>query len=327
MFERYTEKARRMIFFARYEASQFGQNYIETEHLLLAFLREDKEFASRLELSADKIRQEIEKRPKNSNKLNVSVDLPLSHECKRVLAYGAEESERLRHLYIGTPHLFLGLLREEKSFAASLLEKQGLKLDAVREKVLRWVPNEAKPSSTFPNEPPSALRKLLLAWNERPGIRVVEDAAVGNHNVAFAIFVEDAVQAGAAAEVLQIKEQIQSTIQQMEVAIGSHDFYQARGLSDKERELRELLRQKTEGHNFKENPTPILCVEIVHDESFLEVQKRLSDFLIEGVPEIWILSPQAKRAYIFTVEGLREFKGDVLKLANHELELELFRGF
>jgi len=140
MFERYTEKARRVIFFARYEASQYGSPYIETEHLLLGLLREDKALANRFLRSAaavDSIRKQIEAHITPREKVSTSVDLPLSHECKRVLAYAAEEAERLNHRHIGTEHLLLGLLREEKCFAAELLHERGLRLSPVREEIAR----------------------------------------------------------------------------------------------------------------------------------------------------------------------------------------------
>ena len=138
MFERYTEKARRVIFFARYEASQFGSPYIETEHLLLGLLREDKALANRFlrsHAAVESIRKQIEGHSTIREKVSTSVDLPLSHECKRVLAYGAEEAERLNHKHIGTEHLLLGLLREEKCFAATILRESGVTLLAVREEL------------------------------------------------------------------------------------------------------------------------------------------------------------------------------------------------
>ena len=110
MFERYTEKARRVIFFARYEASQFGSPYIETEHLLLGLLREDKALTNRFlrsHQSVESIRKQIEGHTTIREKVSTSVDLPLSNECKRVLAYAAEEAERLSHKHIGTEHLLL----------------------------------------------------------------------------------------------------------------------------------------------------------------------------------------------------------------------------
>lgn len=137
MFERYTEKARRVLFFARYEASLSGSPYIETEHLLLGLLREDLLLANRFLRSldaVDSIRKQIEGRATVREKSSTSVDIPLSFQCKRVLAYGAEEAERGQK-QIGPEHLLLGLLREEKSVAAEILRERGLRLEAVREEL------------------------------------------------------------------------------------------------------------------------------------------------------------------------------------------------
>jgi ATP-dependent Clp protease ATP-binding subunit ClpC len=129
VFERYTEKARRVIFFARYEASQFGSPYIETEHLLLGLLREDKRLTNRFlhsHANVESIRKQIEGHTPVREKVSTSVDLPLSNESKRALAYAAEEAERLSDKPIGTEHLLLGLLREEKCFAAQIVTERGL---------------------------------------------------------------------------------------------------------------------------------------------------------------------------------------------------------
>ena len=140
MFEKYTEKARRVIFFGRYEASQFGSPYIETEHLLLGLLREDKSLSHRFLLGqapVEDIRKQIEANTIVREKVSTSVDLPLSNENRRVLGYAAEEAERLSHRHIGTEHLLLGLLREEMSFAARILNEHGVRLSAVREELAR----------------------------------------------------------------------------------------------------------------------------------------------------------------------------------------------
>jgi len=153
MFERYTEKARRVIFFARYEASQFGSPFIETEHLLLGLLREDKALTNRFlrsHASIESIRKQIEGRTPIREKVSTSVDLPLSQECKRVLAYAAEEAERLAHKHIGTEHLLLGLLREDKSFAAEILHERGLRLSTLREELSRVQSDKA--AATRPKE-------------------------------------------------------------------------------------------------------------------------------------------------------------------------------
>jgi uncharacterized protein YbbC (DUF1343 family) len=138
MFERYTEKARRVIFFARYEASQFGAHMIEPEHLLLGLLREDKTLTSRFfrqKSHVEGIRREIEGRTFPQEKISTSVELPLAPETKRVLAYAHEESDRLQHRHIGTEHLLLGLLREDRSMAAEILYERGLRLNAVRDEI------------------------------------------------------------------------------------------------------------------------------------------------------------------------------------------------
>lgn len=138
MFERYTEKARRIIFFARYECSQFGTPEIQTEHLLLGLLRENAATMSRhagRDLDLIQIRADIEKFAWTGKKISTSVDLPLSNECKRILAYASEEAEHLGHKHIGTEHLLLGILREESCNAAQLLRQQGLELDRVRKSV------------------------------------------------------------------------------------------------------------------------------------------------------------------------------------------------
>jgi ATP-dependent Clp protease ATP-binding subunit ClpA len=98
VFERYTEKARRVIFFARYEASQYGSPYIETEHLLLGLMREDKALANRFlrqQGSIESIRKEIEARITIRERISTSVEVPLSAECKRILNMAGEEAERL----------------------------------------------------------------------------------------------------------------------------------------------------------------------------------------------------------------------------------------
>jgi ATP-dependent Clp protease ATP-binding subunit ClpC len=152
MFERYTERARRVIFFARYEASQLGSNSIETEHLLLGLIREGKGLTSRLfsksHLSMESIRKEIEGRALYRDKVSTSVDIPLSPESKRVLSFASEEAERMLHNYIGTEHILLGLMREEKSVAAGILGDKGMRLSTVREDIVQLLNEKANVGKT-----------------------------------------------------------------------------------------------------------------------------------------------------------------------------------
>ena len=140
MFERYTEKARRTIFFARHEASQYGSTSIETEHLLLGLLREDRALFKLLCPQGDlieSIRKEFEAGITIRERIATSVEVPLSAECKRILFHAAEEADRLSHRHVGAEHLLLGILREEKCGAARLLEARGAHLVSVRDALAR----------------------------------------------------------------------------------------------------------------------------------------------------------------------------------------------
>ena len=161
MFERYTEKARRVIVFGRQEASNFGSMTIETEHLLLGLLREDRNVAERF--TPDKaawtyIHDAVTKRVTKKPELPTSIDIPLSLECQRILTYAAEEAVRLRH-FIGTEHLLLGMLREEKCVAAQILQEQGLKLEAIRGE-LAGLPR--------PVEPPAGIFGMVFQPSTMP---------------------------------------------------------------------------------------------------------------------------------------------------------------
>ena len=133
MFERYTEKARRAIFFARYEASEIGSEAIEAEHILLGVLREDKALAQALYVPGSSdintIRSEIASRLGTGARVHASVDMPLSPTAMRVLSSAADESDKLNHAYIGTEHLVLGLVREKGSLASELLIARGITAD------------------------------------------------------------------------------------------------------------------------------------------------------------------------------------------------------
>jgi hypothetical protein len=133
MFERYTERSRRVVFFARYEAAQTGSPYIETGHLLLGILREGAPLFHQLGIKAvEPIAEECRKAFGSPGyKVSTSVDLPLSNANKRVLAYAAEEAERLGSKWIGIHHVTMGLLREADS-TSEILMRHGVTLEKLR---------------------------------------------------------------------------------------------------------------------------------------------------------------------------------------------------
>jgi hypothetical protein len=150
MFERYTEKARRCIFWGRYEASTDGSPTIECEHLLLGMLREnhsllgdDVDGAKFTEV----LRLEITRGRSERPAISTSVDMPLADDAKRVLTFGAEEAERMGHKHIGPEHLLLGMLREGGSLAARLLRQHGIELGLTRARIAA-VTHPRKPNAS-----------------------------------------------------------------------------------------------------------------------------------------------------------------------------------
>ena len=145
MFERFTERARRVLFFARYEASHLGSASIDTEHLLLGLIREGKGLSARLFADAgivlDDLRGEVLRRVPTGPPTPTSQEIPFSAAAKQVLQHTAEEADRLSHDYIGTEHVLLGLLREQGSLAADVLTSRGLRFDRVREKIVEFLSN------------------------------------------------------------------------------------------------------------------------------------------------------------------------------------------
>lgn len=135
MFERYTEKARRIIFFGRYEASEFGCELIEADCLLLGIARENPELCMRwLAMSYTQLRESIAELYPRKKSISARLDLPLSNASKRVLAYAAEEADRLGDRHIGSEHLFLGLLREGGT-ASEILKARNEDLKSVRKAI------------------------------------------------------------------------------------------------------------------------------------------------------------------------------------------------
>ena len=173
MFERYTEKARRVIFFARYEAVEFGSRTIESEHFLLGLSKEDNSVVLRFAPdwpSFKEIVREITNRVTIGEKLAASVDLPLSNECTHILRYAREEAELMSHRKISTEHLLLGMLRETNSLAAEILRAHGLSLVPIREQIaLGPEPQDVRKPPQLPEagcvpDPETAMRIAEAVW-------------------------------------------------------------------------------------------------------------------------------------------------------------------
>src|SRR5438094_271377 len=140
MFERFTDRARKVMALANQEAQRFNHEYIGTEHILLGLVKEGSGVGANvlknLDVDLRKVRLEVEKLVKSGPDMVTMGKLPQTPRAKKVIEYAIEEARNLNHNYVGTEHLLLGLLREHDGVAAQVLMNLGLKLEEVREEVL-----------------------------------------------------------------------------------------------------------------------------------------------------------------------------------------------
>ena len=140
MFERLTDRARKVMALANQEAQRFNHEYIGTEHILLGLVKEGSGVGANvlknLDIDLRKVRLEVEKLVKSGPEMVTMGKLPQTPRAKKVIEYASEEARNLNHNYVGTEHLLLGLLREHDGVAAQVLMNLGLKLEEVRDEVL-----------------------------------------------------------------------------------------------------------------------------------------------------------------------------------------------
>jgi ATP-dependent Clp protease ATP-binding subunit ClpA len=167
MFERYSEPARRAIFFARYEAGAYGSRYIETEHLLLGLLREKdsllKWFPGKGNVEPE-IRAEIEKRVTRGNPFPTTIEVPLSSESRTALKLAEDSCEKLGHQTVEPEHLVIGLLRVESSLAAQILAAREMKLAQFEERFAKGLHSEQW--NTAPSDALLALNSFLAGLKQ-----------------------------------------------------------------------------------------------------------------------------------------------------------------
>jgi len=157
VFERFTERARRVIILAREEAGRFRHDFVGTEHILLGLIRDGEGIATavlqRLGLRLETVKAEVERALAGFPKTLTFGEVPFTPQAKRVLELSIEEARQLGHNYIGTEHLLLGLMKEGQSIAAKILESLGARLDEVRQETLallgdQYYPRPKKRSQT-----------------------------------------------------------------------------------------------------------------------------------------------------------------------------------
>ncbi len=150
MWQRFTERARKVVFYAQEEAQKFGEGYVSTEHLLLGLVRESDSVAARvlekLGVSLNRIRVEVEKQLPRGD-ARPSQDMTLTPRAKRVIDLAYDEARNLNNNYIGTEHLLLGLIREGDGLAGRVLAKLGVELERARREVMALQDNESQQKS------------------------------------------------------------------------------------------------------------------------------------------------------------------------------------
>ena len=160
MFERLTDRARKVMALANQEAQRFNHEYIGTEHILLGLVKEASGVGANvlknLGIDLRKVRLEVEKLVKSGPEMVTMGKLPQTPRAKKVLEYAIEEARNLNHNYVGTEHLLLGLLREQDGVAAQVLVNLGLKLEEVREEVLNLLGAGSDPEEEQPQNPAEA---------------------------------------------------------------------------------------------------------------------------------------------------------------------------
>jgi ATP-dependent Clp protease ATP-binding subunit ClpA len=168
MFERFTERARKVVVLAQEEARSFGHAYIGTEHLLLGLLREDRGIAAhalgRLDVTPSGAREQLEAIVGHGEERDFA-QAPFTPRSKKVLELALRESMQLGHNYMGTEHILLGLVRERQGVANQMLSNLGVEADEVREQVI-WLlgdePSSSRAGARREADPRGSARHRLL---------------------------------------------------------------------------------------------------------------------------------------------------------------------
>jgi ATP-dependent Clp protease ATP-binding subunit ClpA len=225
MFQRFTDRARRVVVLAQEEASRLDHNYIGTEHILLGLIREGEGVAAEalksLRISLDAVRQQVEEIIGRGQQKPYG-HIPFTPRAKKVLELSLRESKELGHSYVGTEHLLLGLIREGDGVAGQVLVRLGANLNRVRPQVIQLLHGRAA------EEPGPAVKDGLEMAEQRAGIGL---------------------------DTSDLDEQIEAARTAKEAAIDAQDFEQAASQRDQEKQLRaaKAARQKqwAAGHPAK----------------------------------------------------------------------------
>jgi Clp amino terminal domain, pathogenicity island component/UvrB/uvrC motif len=226
LFERFTDRARRVVVLAQEEARMLNHNYIGTEHILLGLIHEGEGVAAKalesLGISLDAVRQQVEEIIGQGQQAP-SGHIPFTPRAKKVLELSLREALQMGHNYIGTEHLLLGLIREGDGVAAQVLVQLGAGLDRVRQQVIELLHahQAEEPVSTR-----SAARELRLLPAVQARMKEVEQRLAA---------IEQRV--GTGPDSSDLDEQIDIVRTQKQLAVDAQEYEQAALLRDQEKEL------------------------------------------------------------------------------------------
>ncbi|MGH3679495.1 MAG: Clp protease N-terminal domain-containing protein [Natronosporangium sp.] len=215
MFERFTNRARAIVVYAQDEARLLRHNYIGTEHILLGLLREGEGVAAQslqgLEISLENVRRQVEEIIGQGGEAPTG-HIPFTPRAKKVLELSLREALQLKHNYIGTEHILLGLIREGEGVAAQVLVRLGADLDRVRQQVVRLLGQRAEPGA--PDEPVAVRRRTPAAEHVVAAAeRLAGGSPMGSHHLLEALIrSEDSAAAKVFAALGVEAEAVASTI-------------------------------------------------------------------------------------------------------------------
>jgi len=226
MFERFTDRARRVVVLAQDEARRLDHNYIGTEHLLLGLIREGEGVAAKaleaLGISLDTVRQQVEQIIGQGQQAP-SGHIPFTPRAKKVLELSLRESQQMGHNYIGTEHILLGLIHPGDGVARQVLVKLGADPNRVRQQVIRLLQEHSAEESVSARSAAQELRLL-------PAVKSRLDAAEQRMTA-----IEQRV--GTGPDISDLDQQIDIVRTDKEAAVDAHDYAQAASLRDREKEL------------------------------------------------------------------------------------------
>jgi ATP-dependent Clp protease ATP-binding subunit ClpA len=239
MYERFTDRARKVMQLANQEAQRFRHEYIGTEHILLGLIKEGSGVAANvmrnLDLNLAKVRSEVEKIVFPGPDPVETGKMPQTPRAKKVIEYAIEESRKLKHDYVGTEHVLLGLLREEEGVASQVLMNLGLRLGDVRAEVMRLL-------------------------GEPPAMRTSDDASLIDADVPLAVPATGAARPTIAGAIAAFDQIIAVLNAMKEDAVRAQDFEWAASLRDQSDKLKKSKEWLVRNHDHRPPETGIIVL-------------------------------------------------------------------